>query len=105
LSEGKSSEIGPENVLEPEFGAGSMLSLDASIFHHVEVRLVAQLGSGKLTVRTMLDLAKGDVVPLETPLDGVADLKLNGRTIARGEIVAVGDTFGIRITDAAGEKP
>lgn len=76
------------------------LSLDAEIFDDVEVQLVAQLGSGRLSVRALLDLQSGGVIDLDTPLDGEVELKLNGKTVARGEIVAVGDRFGIRITEA-----
>lgn len=81
------------------------LSLDAEIFQHVEVELVARLGSGRLSVRALLGLEAGAVINLDTPLDGQVALTLNGKTVAHGEIVTVGDRFGIRITEAPKTAP
>lgn len=83
----------------------SGLSLDAEIFQDVEVQLAAHLGSGRLSVRALLDLEPGAVIDLDTPLDGQVELRLNGKVVARGEIVAVGDRFGIRITEAPKKAP
>lgn len=76
-----------------------LVTLDAEIFRDVDVSLTAILGRGGLTVRTLLDLEEGSVVDLDTPLDGTIVLSLNDRPVARGELVAVGDHFGVRITE------
>jgi flagellar motor switch protein FliN len=74
-----------------------LVSLDADILGDVEVQLSAILGHGTISVRDLLDLEDGAVLNLDTPLDGMIDITLNGRIVARGEIVAVGDKFGVRI--------
>jgi flagellar motor switch protein FliN len=79
-------------------------SIDADIFHDVDVRVTAVLGNGSIAVRALLDLREGDVVNLDTPLDGVVDVTVNGRTIAQGEIVAVGEKFGVRLTKIEVER-
>lgn len=80
-------------------GGKAVIGLDASIFNHVDVDVQAMLGQGHMTVADLLGLAEGSVVTLDTPLDGMVDVTLDGRVIARGEIVAVDDRFGVRIVE------
>lgn len=66
---------------------------------HVEVVCEAILGSGTITIGRLNALAKGDLVTLDrTPADPV-DIRVNGKTIARGELVTVGDNFAVRLTE------
>jgi flagellar motor switch protein FliN len=79
--------------------AAPLLTLNSAIFENVPVSLTAELGKGSMTVSELLALKPGSQVPLETTLDGLVELKLNGKMVARGEIVAVDDHFGVRITE------
>jgi flagellar motor switch protein FliN/FliY len=66
---------------------------------HVEVACEAILGTGRLTIAELEKLAPGDTVRLDrSPADWV-DVRVNGRTIARGEIVTLDDKFAIRLTE------
>jgi flagellar motor switch protein FliN len=78
--------------------------IDTDVFSEVSVTLSAILGKGSLTVGKLLSLAEGSEIDLDTPLDGKIDLMLNNRLVAQGEIVAVGDKFGVRITKVVAEK-
>lgn len=84
--------------------AKSLTSLDAAILRDIDVTLTAVLGRGKTTVRQLLELSSGEVIELDTPLDGRIELQLNGQVIALGEIVAVDDKFGVRITQIVAKK-
>lgn len=71
----------------------------ARLVDHVEVTCEAVLGSGDITIGKLNALAKGDVIALDrSPADPV-DIRVNGKTIARGEIVTVDDKFAIRLTE------
>lgn len=71
----------------------------AKLVDHVEVTCEAILGSGELTIGKLNAMAKGDVIALDrSPADPV-DIRVNGKTIARGEIVTVDDSFAIRLTE------
>lgn len=85
-------------------GGAPVITIDSELFGDVDVSVQAVLGQGRLTVRSLLDLREGALVDLDTPLDGVVDLNVNGKLVARGEIVAVGDRFGVRITELAAER-
>jgi flagellar motor switch protein FliN len=78
--------------------------LDPEIFGDVKVEVMATLGRGEMTVSDLVNLASDTVVPLDTPLNGLVDLKFKDRIVARGEIVSVGDQLGVRITEVVARK-
>ncbi|KGB98884.1 flagellar motor switch protein FliN [Burkholderia cepacia] len=65
----------------------------------VKVTLDIRLGSAELTIKDLMALQTGSVIELDRHLGDSVDVKLNGRNIAHAEIVAVGEQFGIRITE------
>lgn len=67
----------------------------------VPVALEARLGKSVMTIEDLLALERGKVVTLETSLADQAELYLNDTLVARGEIVAVGDNYAIRIVELA----
>ena len=76
-------------------------SLD--VLNGVIVRVSANLGSCKLPISDVLKLGTGSLVQLDRPAGAAADLLVNGTPIARGEIVAIDDRYGMRITEIIGE--
>jgi flagellar motor switch protein FliN/FliY len=66
---------------------------------HVNVRLTISLGSAEMSIGKLFALATGDVVPLDREVDAPVDVRLHGRLVARGVLVAVGDRFGVRVTE------
>lgn len=77
------------------------------LLHDVEMEISAELGRTRMNVRDLLSLAPGAVVELDRAAGSPADLLVNGRLIARGEVVVVDENFGLRITEiiaAGGER-
>ena len=75
------------------------LLLDVSIPISVEV------GQAQLSLADILQLVPGSVVPLDKKAEEPVDLRVNGKLVARGEVVLVDDTYGLRVTqivDTAG---
>lgn len=68
----------------------------------VPVSLTIELGSCQLPMREVLQLVVGSVVQLDKPADAPVELSVNGKLIARGEVVVVEDRFGIKITEVIG---
>ena len=68
----------------------------------VPVSLTIELGSCQLPMREVLLLGIGSVVQLDKPADAPVELSVNGKLIARGEVVVVEDRFGIKITEVLG---
>ncbi|MBD7951385.1 flagellar motor switch protein FliN [Oerskovia rustica] len=66
---------------------------------NVEMRLAVVVGHTRMPVREVLNLEPGAVVELDRSAGAPADVQLNGRTIAKGEVVVVdGGDYGVRIT-------
>ncbi len=77
--------------------AGARGGLD--MLHDVEMEVSAELGRTRMSVRELLSLTPGAIVELDRAAGSPADLLVNGRLIARGEVVVVDENFGIRITE------
>lgn len=71
------------------------------LIEHVGVELHAFLGGAGMTVAELTALAPGAVVALDAQLNAPVELRLDGAAVARGELVAVGDRFGVRLTEIA----
>ena len=68
----------------------------------VDVRLSVELGRANLTLREVLALGEESVVMLDRLTDELLDVMVNGKIIAKGEIVAQDNRFGLRIVELAG---
>ena len=64
----------------------------------VEMELTVEIGRTRMAVRDVLDLEPGRIVELDRSAGAPADVKLNGRTIAHGEVVVVDQDYAVRIT-------
>lgn len=62
---------------------------------HIEV----VVGSTVMSLGELLYLAPGSVIELEQNVETPVDIKVNGKLIAKGEIVIVEDRFGVRIIE------
>lgn len=65
----------------------------------VPMKASVELGSSKLFVKEILDLVPGSIIELSRNVGDPVDLLINGRLVAKGEVVVVDDNFGFRITD------
>ncbi|WP_312182896.1 flagellar motor switch protein FliN [Arthrobacter sp.] len=66
--------------------------------NNVEMALTVEIGRTRMAVRDVLNLEPGRVVELDRSAGAPADILLNGRLIANGEIVVVDQDYAVRIT-------
>ncbi|MBS4032710.1 MAG: FliM/FliN family flagellar motor switch protein [Clostridiales bacterium] len=71
---------------------------DLTAFRSVPVRLSLDLGAAVLTIRDVLSLQKGSIVKLNKLAGENVTLRVNGRSMALGEVVVINDNFGFRVT-------
>jgi flagellar motor switch protein FliN/FliY len=69
------------------------------LLHGVDMEVTVEIGRTRMTVRELLDLSPGAVLELDRAAGSPADLLVNGRLIARGEVVVIDEDFGLRITE------
>jgi flagellar motor switch protein FliN/FliY len=92
------SDAGPGGVARRgDAAVGVRGGLD--MLHDVEMEVSAELGRTRMSVRELLSLIPGAIVELDRAAGSPADLLVNGRLIARGEVVVIDENFGIRITE------
>ena len=72
------------------------------LIQEIDVRLTVELGRKNLPLREILALGENSVVELDRLTDEPLDIMVNGRLIARGEVVAQGNRFAIRILELIG---
>lgn len=68
----------------------------------VEVRLSVELGHVQMTLKDVLALGEESIVVLDRLTDELLDVHVNGKAIAKGEVVAEGGRFGLRIVELLG---
>jgi flagellar motor switch protein FliN len=69
------------------------------LLHGVVMDVTVELGRTRMSVRDLLELSPGTVLELDRAAGSPADLLVNGRIIARGEVVVVDEDFGLRVTE------
>ena len=84
--------------LQPGIAAGEDTA-DLRRLHDVPVELAVEIGRTTMTIGQTLALAPGSVVVLDRMAGEPVDLLVNGQRIARGEVVAIDEEFGLRITE------
>lgn len=89
-----------QNDLDTAAVAGPR-TINPKLIDAVEIALDGYLGSARMTVAELTALRDGSVVALDTPLNGIVELRLNGAPVGRGELVAVGNHFAVRLTEIA----
>ena len=69
----------------------------------VPMQVTVELGRTQLRIRDVLELVPGSIVELDKLAGGPVDVLVNGKQIARGEVVVIDEEFGVRITDVASQ--
>lgn len=95
-------EINPIDYPELEDNPAQKFANESTDYLHligdVEVELSVQVGSTTLSIAQLNQLKVGQTLALEQKTDEPVEVKLNGKTIACGELVVSEDNFAIKIT-------
>ena len=73
--------------------------LELERLYDVPVELAVEIGRTQMTIREALALGPGSIVTLQRLAGEPVDLLVNGKPIARGEVVVIDEEFGLRVTD------
>lgn len=90
----KLAEIQP-----PEAPGKKLLGENLELIRNLKVRLAVSVGHCELTVKELFDLRENAVLRLDKDTREPVDISLDGKVVARGMLVAVDDSFGVRITE------
>jgi len=77
----------------------SAVSANFRLLQDVDVKLTVEIGSTRLTLRELLALGESSVIELDRQAGDLLDVFVNGTLIGRGEVVTVGERFGVKMTE------
>lgn len=76
----------------------------SDMFGDVGVKLDVYLSGTELTIAELQALGTDDVLALDAALNSTVELRINDLVVGRGELVSVGDAFGVRIVKIGSES-
>ncbi|WP_109808069.1 flagellar motor switch protein FliN [Sphingosinithalassobacter portus] len=87
------------NDMTGAFPVDAALAANFRLLQDVGVKLTVEIGSTSLSLRELLALGEESVIELDREANELLDVFVNGTLIGRGEVVTVGDKFGVRMTE------
>ena len=89
-----------ENSLPPESPIDQKLERNGTenlrVLENIDVQMTVEVGRSEITIRDLLRLSEGSILELDRLAGDPLDILINGTKIAKGEVVMVGERFGIR---------
>ncbi|MHB8636166.1 MAG: flagellar motor switch protein FliN [Fimbriimonadaceae bacterium] len=88
------AEIG---AIAQRFGGDDNAGIDRLL--DIPLEISVELGRVKMLVKDVVELGTGSIVEIEKAAGEPVDVLVNGRLVARGEVVVIEDNFGVRVTE------
>lgn len=82
--------------IHPEKGGGEAIGFDHLL--DVTVPLTVELGKTRVSIAGLSQFAPGTLISLDREAHEPVDILVGGKLVARGEVVTVGNRYGVRIT-------
>ena len=99
VDENKAEKVGAE---EEKSERSSLENL--RVLENIDVKLTVEVGGAEIKLRDLLRINEGSVIELERLAGDPLDILANGTIIAKGEVVMIGERFGIRFTEVVDPK-
>jgi flagellar motor switch protein FliN len=74
------------------------VQFEDNIFNNIPVKVTVELGKAQMALKDIYDLGEGSIIELNRLVGEPLALVVNGQTIAHGEVVAIDNYFGLRLT-------
>ena len=84
----------------PEFGDAGAVGDPMGLPHllDVPVAITVEVGRTRMSLAELVELGPGSLIELDREAHEPADILVNGKVVARGEVVTIDDSYGVRIT-------
>ena len=89
----------PLREIDPAEALGKEQAQNLDLIMEVPLQVTVEIGRTRRKVQDILEFSKGSLVVLDKLAGDQVDLFVNGKCIARGDVVVVDDNFGVRITE------
>lgn len=81
------------------FGDLNFEENNLNLIEDIQVKATIELGSKKIYLKDVLNLSPGSVLELDRYAQEPVDLLVNGKLIAKGEVVVIDDCFGFKVIE------
>ncbi len=102
---GSNGAAGSEPAFDAESGSNGATSLNLDTVMRIPVTVKVVLGSAVMPVSNLVKLGRGAIIPLDRRVGEPVDVVVNGRVVARGEVVVMDNDktrFGLTLTEVVG---
>ena len=101
----ESNKVEDNKEQKPEGEKAERSSLEnLRVLENIDVKLTVEVGGAEIKLRELLRINEGSVIELERLAGDPLDILANGTKIAKGEVVMIGERFGIRFTEVVDPK-
>jgi flagellar motor switch protein FliN/FliY len=95
----------PPTVSKPGAGGAGATAAPISTVYDLKLPVTVELGRTKMTIQEVLGLTRGSVIELDRLVGEPIDIYAGDRRFAEGEVVVIGEQFGVRITRILTQTP
>lgn len=99
LSKGQTNFVQPARFSPLSAGSVASMPNNLGLIYDVPLQVSVELGKATKTIKEILELGPGSVVELDRLAGEPVDMIVNGKLVAKCEVVVINETFGIRITE------
>lgn len=92
----------PQFAVQPSPNPNINGNMDLLMGLPLEVRV--EIGSAKRKIKEVIEFGQGTVIELDKQAGAPVDIVVNGKLLARGDVVVIDDNFGVRITEILGTR-
>lgn len=78
---------------------GGEETVNLNLLMDINLEIVVELGRTKKKINEILELSQGSIIELDRVSGEPVDLLINGKVVAKGEVVVIDEYFGIRVTE------
>lgn len=97
--------VHPQLIELPELTAAApattLVSANAALFDGISIALTVVVGQIETTLGALMKLGESTVLEVDRAVNAPVDVVVNGTVVARGNLVVVGDNFGVRVSEVA----
>ena len=78
-------------------------ALEPGLFANIPVNVSVELGRSTVSLKEIFEFSEGSIIELDRLVGEPLDLVVNGQIVAKGEVVAIDNNFGLRIKSIVSE--
>ena len=97
--ESSAMQVRLQEIQPHDPGGRSLAAGNIDLIKDIKVKVTVSVGQAELTVAELFALKDDSVIELQAATTDPVEVLLEGKVIARGSLVAVGDRFGVSITE------